>query len=253
MKKILFSLMALVASMSMNAQIMKVMKDGVEVAKYKGANYTVVFEEAPAAPAYEYVDLGLSVKWATCNVGADSPEEFGLYFAWGETTGYDKDHLVNLYWDNYKWSIPGEDGINFGSLKKYNDTNGYGPVDNLTTLEAADDAAVANWGDSWRMPTNEEMDELVNNCTWTKTTHNGVSGFKVEASNGNYIFLPCAGRNSGGELERSENAFYWTSSLSKYSYPLSAHCLNSDDWMPKDMWVSNCERYCGLPIRAVCK
>ncbi|MBQ0046691.1 MAG: hypothetical protein KBT33_04150 [Prevotellaceae bacterium] len=249
MKKILFSLVALVASMSMNAQVMKVMKNGVEVAKYKGANYTVVFEEEPP---HEYVDLGLSVKWATCNVGADSPEEFGLYFAWGETTGYDKDNLVDIYWNNYKWGTPGNDGLNFGSLKKYNDTNGYGPVDNLTTLEAADDAAVANWGDGWHMPTKAEMEELVNNCTWTITTHNGVSVCKVEASNGNFIFLPIAGYSSSGRLQESGNAYYWTSSLSIYSYPVAAHCLSLMPTMDMKN-VSNKERYEGLPVRAVCQ
>lgn len=118
---------------------------------------------------HEYVDLGLSVKWATCNVGATKPEEYGDYFAWGETTPkstYD--------WETYKYC-----NGSFDSLTKYNNSSIFGTEDYKKTLELADDAARANWGGSWRMPTKAEQDELREKCTWTWTTQNGVKGCKV--------------------------------------------------------------------------
>ena len=124
-----------------------------------------------------YVDLGLpsNTLWATCNVGAASSEEYGDYFAWGETqpkTLYD--------WNTYQYY----DG---SSLTKYNESDG------LTTLLPEDDAATANWGDDWRMPTEEEWWELCDNTTITWTTRNGVGGRLFTATNGNSIFLPAGG------------------------------------------------------------
>ncbi|MBQ5370375.1 MAG: T9SS C-terminal target domain-containing protein, partial [Bacteroidaceae bacterium] len=118
---------------------------------------------------HEYVDLGLSVKWATCNVGADSPEDYGDYFAWGETSPkstYD--------WSTYKWCKGAYD-----NLTKYNTNSGFGTVDNKNQLDLSDDAARANWGGSWRMPTDEEFIELGEKCSWKRTTQNGVKGYKV--------------------------------------------------------------------------
>lgn len=122
---------------------------------------------------YEYVDLGLSVKWATCNVGASSPEGYGSYFAWGETSPKSEYNWRNLKyctevdeWDNAKFS-------------KYVAESEYGRVDNKTSLELDDDAASANWGGSWRMPTKEEFQELIYNCNWKWTTKDGQNGYKV--------------------------------------------------------------------------
>ena len=119
-----------------------------------------------------WVDLGLSVKWATCNVGANSPEDYGDYFAWGEITP-----------------------------KTIYTTSNYSYSDNPTILPLSNDAAHANWGGSWRMPTDAEMTELRSNCTWTWTSQNGVNGRKITSkSNGNSIFLPAAGSRGGSSL-----------------------------------------------------
>ena len=126
---------------------------------------------------HEYVDLGLSVKWATCNVGAVSPEDYGDYFAWGETEP--KDFYA---WSTYKWC-----NGSYDTLTKYCTDSKYGTVDNKTVLDLEDDAAHVNWGGDWRMPTKAEQDELYNNCTWEWTTQNGVNGYKVTSKiNGNY-------------------------------------------------------------------
>lgn len=166
--------------------------DSTITEKVKSANYPYVGYDAVSgevaftelAPEHEYVDLGLSVKWATCNVGATKPEEYGDYFAWGET------EPKEMYdWSTYKWCNGSET-----TLTKYCTDGSYGTVDNKTQLELSDDAAHANWGDSWRMPTDSELTELREQCTWTWTTQNGVNGCKVTSkSNGNSIFLPAAG------------------------------------------------------------
>ena len=129
---------------------------------------------------YEYVDLGLpsGLKWATCNVGAEKPEDFGDYFAWGETTPkkqYD--------WRTYKY-CKGTDR----TLTKYSDCNN-GFIDK-TVLDSESDAATVNWGGLWRMPTDVELTELREQCTWTWTIQNGVNGYNVTGPNGNSIFLP---------------------------------------------------------------
>ena len=135
---------------------------------------------------YEYVDLGLSIKWATCNVGANQPHEYGNYYAWGETT------TKNSYTiDNSKTR-----GKNMGDISG---NPNY-------------DAATANWGSGWRTPTYAEMKELDEKCTWIWTTENGINGYKVTGPNGNSIFLPAAGeiyyQSNGCD---SDFGYYWTS------------------------------------------
>lgn len=135
---------------------------------------------------HEYVDLGLSVKWATCNVGASSPEDYGNYYAWGETKAklsYDSGNSVTY-------------GRNFGDIGG----------------DSQYDAATANWGSSWRLPTGLEMRELIDNCTWTWTTQGGKKGYKVTGPNGNSIFLPAAGSRGGSWLSHAgEAGIYWSS------------------------------------------
>lgn len=151
-------------------------------------------EVSGTSNGHEYVDLGLSVKWATTNVGAKSPEDYGDYFAWGET-----EPKETYNWSTYKWCNGSSK-----SLTKYINNSSYGTVDNKTTLELSDDAAYKNWGGSWRMPTIAELTELCEQCTWTWTTQNGVKGYKVTSnSNGNSIFLPRAGISGQ----------YWSNSL----------------------------------------
>ena len=187
----------------------------------------------------EAVDLGLSVKWATFNVGAIKPEDYGYYFAWGETepkTTYD--------WSTYKWCNGSS-----STLTKYNNRSGYGTVDNKTVLDKEDDAAAVNWGGAWRMPTKEEQDELRNNCTWTWITQNGVNGYKVTGTNGNSIFLPAAGYRYDSSLSSAGSSGYcWSSSL--YADYASGACFVRFYWTDVD-WGSY-ERCTGRSVRPVC-
>ncbi|MCD7722112.1 MAG: hypothetical protein LUI09_07790 [Prevotellaceae bacterium] len=135
---------------------------------------------------HEWVDLGLSVKWATCNVGASSPSEYGSYYAWGETQP--KASYTESNSSRYNMSMP--------------DIAGF----------ASYDAAYNNWGSSWRLPTKAEINELISKCHWVWTTKDGVSGYAVIGQNGNSIFLPAAGYRSGTELNKvGEFGDYWTS------------------------------------------
>ena len=140
---------------------------------------------------HEYVDLGLpsGTLWATCNIGANSPEEYGDYFAWGETTPkstYD--------WSTYKWCNGSSTTMTKYCTQSEYGYNGF--TDNLTELQSADDAATANWGSDWQMPSLAQIQELCSssNTTTEWTQVNGVNGRKITSkSNGNSIFLPAAG------------------------------------------------------------
>ena len=171
---------------------------------------------------YQYVDLGLSVKWATCNVGASNPEEYGKYFAWGETTS-----------------------------KSYYNGSTYTYTDNPTTLPMSVDAARANWGGKWRMPTIDEFEELRNNCTWKWTTQNGVNGYKVTSnSNGNYIFLPAAGyRDLGSLYGAGDYGYYWSSSAYGPNYSTTAlYMYFYSTWKER----KNDYKAAGRSVRPVC-
>ncbi len=140
------------------------------------------------SPAGVPVDLGLRVKWASCNVGANSPEDYGDYFAWGEV-------------------IP---------KNEFSHDEGYLYKDNPNILPPHADAATVNWGGAWRMPTDAELTELCEQCTWTWTSQNGVNGYKVTSkSNGNSIFLPAAGyyRHGSSLDDAGIHGNYWSSSL----------------------------------------
>ena len=157
---------------------------------------------------YEYVDLGLSVKWAKCNVGAEKETDAGLYFAWGETTGYTASQVgtdKQFSWSDYKY------GNSSSNLTKYNQSDG------KTVLESADDAAAQIMGSDWRMPTKAEFDELLRGTTneWiTNYNETGVSGRKFTASNGNSIFIPAAGYCSDGSVYNvDDSGGVWSSSL----------------------------------------
>lgn len=159
---------------------------------------------------HEYVDLGLpsGTLWATCNIGASNPEEFGDYFAWGETETKD------VYdWKQYKYSVFEEDGYKLNKYCTNPNCGANGFVDNLTVLESVDDVAVANWGSDWRMPTSEEFDELYQNTTFTWTTINGVGGRLATGSNGNSIFLPATGFRLDDQLICTGLGVYWSNSL----------------------------------------
>ena len=139
---------------------------------------------------HEYVDLGLpsGLKWATCNVGANKPEECGYYYAWGETK-------TKEVYDTETSLTDGKKLGDFSGVERY-------------------DAARANWGGSWRMPTKSEFEELVNNCTWTFISIGGNSGHIVEGPNGNSIFLPAAGYLEGqskAKNHKGKEGHYWSS------------------------------------------
>lgn len=201
----------------------------------------------------DMMDLGLSVKWAMCNLGASAPEEYGLYYQWGDTEGYGSDTSdgKSFFWSDYKWCNGAAN-----SLIKYNSWTIYGDVvDNLTVLETVDDAASAALGGSWRMPTIEEWQELINKCTWTWTTLNGINGFKVQSTvdgyTDNWIFLPAAGWRITNTLSDKNSLGYWSKSIgirpdaacSIYYYP------NEDS---HDVDLGNTSRPIGFSIRPVC-
>ncbi len=171
---------------------------------------------------HEYVDLGLSVKWATCNVGASSPSGYGNYYAWGETSTKSEYTTSNS--------------------KTYGDSS-YGNIGgNYST-----DAARANWGGTWRLPTKAECEELKDRCTWTWTTQGGHNGYKVKGPNGNTIFLPAAGYRSGSSLigtGRCGN--YWMSTPDSGSY--CAYRLYYEGSIRDESWI---DRYYGFSVRPV--
>lgn len=159
---------------------------------------------------HDYVDLGLpsGTLWATCNIGAEKPEDYGDYFAWGETMPKE-----SYSWSNYKY---GSYVDNRHEMTKYCTDAHWGHngfFDNKTVLDSVDDAAWANWGDDWRMPTKEDWRELYlkTTCTWTEL--NGVKGELLTSWNGNSIFLPAAGCHMEEVLDSTVVGIYWTSSL----------------------------------------
>ena len=172
---------------------------------------------------HQYVDLGLSsgLKWATCNIGADSPEDYGNYYAWGET--------------ETKAEYTEDNSDTFG--QQLNDISG----------NAQYDAATSNWGGSWRMPTRDEIKELMYNCSWTPETQNGVDGFKVTGNNGNYIFIPASGYRDGSSSYIYGECYYWSSTPHQYSNDYSYILYSDYEYQSEDMNY----RYRGLTIRPV--
>ena len=181
----------------------------------------------------------MSVKWATCNVGAERPEDYGDYFAWGEVKPKE------LYdWSTYKY-CKGTDR----SMMKYCNSSNYGSYDCNAVLDLEDDAAHINWGSVWRMPTNAEQTELREKCRWEWTMKNGVNGYKIIGKNGNSIFLPAAGYMYGGSLYfLTSNGYYLSSSLYTNG-PNSSYVLffNSCNVTRYDYY-----RFYGHSIRPVC-
>ena len=201
----------------------------------------IILKGQPAVSTKDWVDLGLpsGTLWATCNVGANSPEEYGDYFAWGET--FSKDYYD---WTTYKWCIGGMDGIT-----KYSyGVNGF--ADFKSELEPEDDVAYVHWGPSWRMPTLAQQDELREHCTWTWTTLNGVNGCLVTGPNGNSIFLPAAGyrwREMLLGVGEDSDGINWSRSLNLELSEV-AYCL----YFNSDNSGRSCnDRSLGLTVRAV--
>ncbi len=217
-----------------------------------GSGVTWVYNYNPetmgVANGHVYIDLGLpnGTKWAMTNVGASKPEGYGNYYAWGETTGYD-DGKTTFDWSTYKYCNGSS-----STMTKYCPDGDYGTYDNIWTLELADDAANANWGGDWRMPTSTEWQELVNNCSseWvTDYNGTGVDGrLFTSNNNGNTLFLPAAGYRYDASLtDAGTSGYYWSSSVYESS-PYSARFLL---FSAGTMNTSNLSRCYGRSVRAV--
>lgn len=183
---------------------------------------------------HEWVDLGLSVKWATCNVGANNPSDFGGYYAWGEIitkSRYDWDNCFDCldnsgsYWGFYK----------LGGQVRFNPYSGC-------------DTARENCGGAWRVPTDEEFNELCAKCTWTWSSNNGANGYMVTGPNGKQIFLPAAGWRYGTEMNvNGENGYYWSNTL----HPSHSHNASNLYFNKEDYYKNSNNRRYGLSVRPV--
>lgn len=190
------------------------------------------------------IDLGLpsGLKWASFNLGASKPEEYGDYYAWGETKPKE------VYsWETYKWCMG-----SYSSLTKYCSvlTYGYNRFnDGKTVLEPEDDAAYVNLGGNWRMPTDAEWTELRTKCTWEWTSVSGVSGHEVTGPNGKRIFLPAAGSRVDTSLNfRDSDGDYWSSSLYNYNQNFAWTVWLQSGRVSRS---SGCYRYSGNSVRPV--
>lgn len=195
---------------------------------------------------HDYIDLGLpsGLMWATCNVGADTPEGFGAYYAWGEL------QPKEVYdWKSYRY---GNDNNERYELTKYCSNSDYGFhgfTDSLTVLEPADDVAQAEWGSSWRMPTREDWEELFQNTTYIITAQNGVEGCLFTATNGNSLFLPAAGYWWGSDFNSAGIGVYWSSTINtEFPYRSWGYHINPDS----SHVCGSSDRNRGQSVRAVC-
>lgn len=202
---------------------------------------------------FESVNLGLSVRWATCNIGADNPWEYGDYFAWGETETKESYDLMTYKWFAgaiyyYKMDIWYRKLTKYCSISYY---SYYGQCDNKTRLDNEDDVSNVLGGNRWRTPTESDFQELISKCSWRWTTMNNVSGYLITSKiNGNSIFLPAAGEKTETELFNQESScLYWSRnrymneaddffSIILYAYPTGVGTQGSFRWG-------------GLPIRPV--
>ena len=207
-------------------------------------------QETQLAINTEYVDLGLSVKWATMNIGAEKESDYGIMFAWGQTDNAVATNFVDSKNYPYSWATYKYYNGTSNTLTKYNNESSYGIVDNKTVLDPEDDAATQIMGSGWRMPTQTEWQELLNNTTNEWTQVNGVNGRKFTASNGNSIFIPAAGNcDSGAVYSVGSNGGVWSSSLNA-SNPYGAWYLNFGSG---DCNVSSSGRCRGRSVRGVRK
>ena len=203
---------------------------------------TGVWPDEPVTPPddHEWVDLGLpsGTLWATCYVGATSPEEYGDHFAWGET------EPKEVYdWTSYKWCNGSGTTMTKYCISSDFGYNGF--TDGKTELDPEDDAAYVNWGEGWRMPTKEQLQELIENCTWTWTQQNGVNGRLVTGPNGKTIFLSASGVGRDEViLDPGSYGDFWARTLSNHTY--YAYDLGFDsvgvNWHSGDRHFGRCVR-----------
>lgn len=199
------AVIAFMITITASAQFYIYYNDG-NVIKVDSISMVAPEEKTDPYNGHEYVDLGFpsGLKWATCNVGAAQPEEYGDFFAWGETQPKDQ-----YTWTTYQYA-----NGSATSLTKYGVAGATGVVDNKYKLDPEDDAATVNWGNPWRMPTDDEISELINNCTWTRISRNGIEGFSAKSkSNDNTIFLPAGGHITSSLQHENFMGNYWSSTL----------------------------------------
>ena len=212
-------------------------------------NYTDITSDSTEAQptsgvvaGHEWVDLGLSVKWATCNIGAQTAEEPGDLFAWGETMAKKK-----FTWKNYKYRLDGDD-VRSVRFTRYNTQHGRGKIDNNIQLSPLDDAARINWGREWRMPTLFEWQELWSNCTAELVKTGSRVGYKLTSKiNGNSIYLPLAGIGGPQDADRSIGS-YWSCHLIQ-NEPSGAQNATFNEKGVR--WNLNSARMYGRSIRPV--
>lgn len=240
-----------VAIVDSNGRIRAISEGNTTVtASYNGINAScsvivvgINYDNTGYENEYGYVDLGLSVKWASMNVGASQKDDYGNYYAWGETepqTGYK--------WSTYRFWLSGELGRDLKFSKYYLGEGG----DNKTTLEPEDDAARVQWKGNWRIPTSDELNEIIDNCNWKWITRNGVNGFRVSSLKsgfeGNSIFLPAAGyRYSNFPIDENTFGEYWSRSLDSQSHSVRILLISRTNHSVEAM-----SRCYGMPVRAVC-
>lgn len=174
-------------------------------------NVEVKAQDSLIFNGHAYVDLGLTsgTLWATCNIGADSPEESGDYFAWGETIGYN-DGKTNYSWDTYKYC---------NVIYSTRNITKYNAEDKKRSLELEDDAAFVHWGAGCSIPSLQQWNELSRECICVYTTINGVAGMKATSmKNNNYIFFPAAGYLRDESKHTDDGCFYWLNEIYKTQY-----------------------------------
>lgn len=216
-------------------------------------NGTIYGEDANG---HRYVDLGLpsGTLWATCNVGANSPEDYGDYFAWGET-----EPKRTYTWSTYKWMEDGYDDWNGCSKYTIADdqtigcwyNNGTFIGDNKNELDFEDDAAYMKWGEGWRMPSVAQIEELHASCTWTYTTENKVFGQKAVGPNGSSIFFPAAGFYNGSSLRNSRSYGYYRSRSLYMKYTSKSETTINLYFSSDLVYMVGDHRYLGYPVRPV--
>ena len=192
-------------------------------------------------PVVGAVDLGLSVDWAECNLGADNAWDYGNYYSWGETSP-----KSDYRWPYYAYWLSGDMGN--VKLKKYVNSVTYGAIDGRLVLDASDDAARSKGG-SWRMPSVNEIQELIDNCTWTWTNMEGVNGYQVKSKkNDASIFLPAAGDMAGSTLDtEGRRCCIWSSDLFRGNCSTAESLVANKDKVE----ITNMARCFGLSIRPV--
>lgn len=254
----------LVTAMTSGETIITAIIAATSTCNAMAASYTVVVDESNMLNGYEYVDLGLpsGTKWAKHNIGAESMLDCGDFFAWGDIKGYKSNHTFSLandiwyktetesYVDNDGFSVENT----YEGYTKYvlecDKVHGFkGFFDDKSTLELADDAANIIWGQGWKIPTKENFDELLEQCSWTWTSLNGVSGYKVTSKvNSNYIFLPATKLSKNG---KSLYQYYWSSTLNNGSSQYGSHAYRLGISKEEHTTYNRDFRYDGLTIRPV--